>query len=284
MTALLGGLAAAFGWASSTLLAARSSRGIGLIPTLTWVVMAGFLVSAPMVAFTVNDGTLTRTAAGWLGLAGSGNLLGLAFMYAALARGHVAIVSSITSSEGALAALGAIALGERPGPLTLIGMLVVVAGVVTVAAAAPVPDATAPPRPLAPTLALALAGAACFAVNLVASGEVSSLVPLAWVTLPARLIGVMVIAAAIAGGRHVFPPGRRAAWAAAAGLAEVAGLVAFALGARDSVAVASVMASQFAVFATVGGYLFFRERLTRTQMLAIAVTAAGVAVVASQAG
>ena len=65
MTALLGGLAAAFGWASSTLLAARSSRGIGLIPTLTWVVMAGFLVSAPMVAFTVNDGTLTRTAAGW---------------------------------------------------------------------------------------------------------------------------------------------------------------------------------------------------------------------------
>ena len=60
------------------------------------------------------------------------------------------------------------------------------------------------------------------------------------------------------------------------------GLIAFAIGARHSVAVSSVMASQFAVVATVGGYVFFRERLTRTQIAAVAITAAGVALVASQ--
>ena len=162
-------------------------------------------------------------------------------------------------------------------------MAVVVAGVATVAGAAPTPEATgAPPKPLGATLALALAGAVSFGLNLLASGRVSGDVPLAWVTLPARLIGVVIILGAITAGGTVYPPGRRVAWAAAAGIAEVVGLIAFAIGARHSVAVSSVMASQFAVVATVGGYVFFRERLTRTQIAAVAITAAGVALVASQ--
>lgn len=280
---VLGGLGAALAWATSTLCAARSSRGIGLIPTLTWVMIAGFLVSAPMVALTATEATLTRESLGWLALSGVANVAGLAFMYAALARGRVGVVSSIVSSEGAIAALGAIALGERPSAITLAGLAVVVAGVATVAGAAPAPDVAAPAKPLGPTLALALAAALAFGVNLLASGRVSGDVPLAWVTLPARLLGVLIILGAIAAGRTVHPPGRRVVWASLAGLAEVAGLVAFAVGARHSVAIASVMASQFAVIATVGGYVFFRERLTRTQIAAVAVTAAGVALVASQA-
>lgn len=283
MTGVLGGLGAALAWASSALLAARSSRTVGLIPTLLWVMLTGFLVSAPLVALTASEGTLTRSALTWMAVAGAANLLGLTFMYAALARGRVGVVGSISSSQGALAALGAFALGERIAPLTLVGMAVVVAGVVTVAAAgAPSPDpATA--RPLGPTVALAAAGAVAFAVNLVASGEVAGSVPITWVTLPARLIGAVLIVGAIAAGRRVPPPGRRVAWAAAAGVVEVVGLLAFALGARDSVSVASVLASQFAVLATVGGYVFFRERLTRLQVLAVGVTALGVALVASQA-
>lgn len=283
MIAIVGGLGAAVGWASATLLAARSSRAIGTIATLTWVMIAGMAIAAPLAAMA-RPPEITRSALIWLAVAGTANLAGLGFTYAALARGRVGLVSSITSTEGALAALAAIVLGERPGPITLLGMGVVVLGVVIVASAAPANDGAAAARaPLGPTLMLAAAGAVAFGINMLASGEVSNQVPLAWVTVPARLLGVVIILAAIVGGQRVHPPGRPVLWAAAAGVAEVAGLVAFAVGARDSVAITAVMASQFAVLAAIGGRIFFHERLTRRQVMAIAITAVGVAIVAAQA-
>jgi drug/metabolite transporter (DMT)-like permease len=61
------------------------------------------------------------------------------------------------------------------------------------------------------------------------------------------------------------------------GLAEVVGFASFAFGARHGIAVSAVLASQFAAVAAVGGYLLFDERLTRVQLIGVALILSGVA-------
>jgi drug/metabolite transporter (DMT)-like permease len=61
---------------------------------------------------------------------------------------------------------------------------------------------------------------------------------------------------------------------------EVGGFVAFAFAARDSVAIASVLASQFATFAAVIAYVVYRERLGRLQILGVTLVVGGVTALA----
>ncbi len=55
------------------------------------------------------------------------------------------------------------------------------------------------------------------------------------------------------------------------GTCEVIGFMIYVVGARDSVAVTAVMASQFAAFAAIAGYLLFGERLGRLQISGVVV-------------
>ncbi|MEO7979299.1 MAG: hypothetical protein ABI807_00115 [Sporichthyaceae bacterium] len=66
-----------------------------------------------------------------------------------------------------------------------------------------------------------------------------------------------------------------------AGLCEVLGFAAFATGARHGLAVAAVLASQFAGLAAIAAYLLFHERLTRWQVSGVTVVAVGVATLAA---
>jgi drug/metabolite transporter (DMT)-like permease len=60
----------------------------------------------------------------------------------------------------------------------------------------------------------------------------------------------------------------------------VVGILCFAYGAREGIAVTSVVSSQFAALSVVGAYFLFRERLRRRQVVGVAILAAGVAMVA----
>jgi drug/metabolite transporter (DMT)-like permease len=62
-----------------------------------------------------------------------------------------------------------------------------------------------------------------------------------------------------------------------AGFAEVLGFVCFAVGARESVAIAAVLGSQFAAVASVAAYVLLRERLTRLQLVGVVTILVGVA-------
>ena len=55
------------------------------------------------------------------------------------------------------------------------------------------------------------------------------------------------------------------------------GFVCYAVGARDSVAIAAVLGSQFAAVASVAADVLFRERLTRLQLAGAVVIVVGVA-------
>jgi drug/metabolite transporter (DMT)-like permease len=245
---------------------------VGLIIVLPWA-LAG---PSPE---DVDTGTVA-----WLVVAGAGNTAGLLFVYRALRVGKVGIVTPIVSTEGAIAALIAVLTGESLSATAVGTLALIAAGVVLSALAADeeprrVIDDTTAHSPVAVLYALAAAG--IFGVSLFATGHLSDDVPAAWIVLPARIAGVVAVAVPL------ILVGRMRLTRAAlplvliSGICEVAGFVSFTLGARDAIAVAAVLASQFATIAAVAAYVLFGERLARVQVLGAVVIVAGVAVLSA---
>src|SRR5580765_2980414 len=112
MWAILGGLGAAVSWAITSLTAARASRLIGSYSTLAWVMVTGLVLVAPVALAQGTPDGLNREALGWLALAGAANVGGLLLSYTGLQLGGVSVLAPITSAEGAVAALIAVAAGE----------------------------------------------------------------------------------------------------------------------------------------------------------------------------
>ncbi|MFN8108429.1 MAG: DMT family transporter [Thermoleophilia bacterium] len=284
MTALLFGGLTALVWATGAITSSRSARRVGPLRTLSWVMLVGLVLAVPLAVWAGTPrGGLHAGTIVWLALAGATNVAGLGCSYAAFARGHVGVVAALVSTEGALAAALSILAGERPGPWTLVGLGLATVGVAFVASgtrATSTPDAG---DGRATAVLLAMVAALMFGVTLYASGHVSSQVPAGWVALPARVVGVAAVLGALPFGVRPGRPSRRLHWAAVTGVLEVVGLVCFALGARDSIAVTSVVGSQFSALAAVGAFLIDGERLSPRQIGGIAWIAVGVAVVAGTA-
>ncbi len=94
MIAVLGGLGAAFAWATTTICATRAARLIGAPSVLAWVMLTGLVVTLPWALIQGMpdvDGTATR----WLILAGIGNCAGLLLVYTGVRIGKVGVVASI---------------------------------------------------------------------------------------------------------------------------------------------------------------------------------------------
>jgi drug/metabolite transporter (DMT)-like permease len=60
------------------------------------------------------------------------------------------------------------------------------------------------------------------------------------------------------------------------GLVEVLGFVSFAAGAREDIAITSVLASMFAPMAAVAAFILFRERLAPRQIAGIVLVVVGI--------
>jgi drug/metabolite transporter (DMT)-like permease len=272
--AVLGGLGAACSWAGALLCASRATKLIGPPSVLTWVMLTGLVVVAPVAAAGGIPDELGRRELGWLLVAGAGNVAGLLFSYAALRVGKVSIVGPISSTEGAIAAVLAIVAGEAIGSGVAGTLCVIVAGVVLAGIA---PDGEAGGDPLRASL-LAVGAAVCFGVSLYATARVSEALPLIWAVLPARVLGVAVVALPLLAMRRIRITRRALPLVVASGLCEVGGFASFALGSRHGIAVAAVLASQFAAVAAVAAYVLFHERLTRLQLTGVVAIAVGVAV------
>ena len=188
MWAILGGLGAAVSWAITSLSSARGSRLIGSYSTLAWVMLTGLVVVLPVALAQGKPEGLDGTAVGWLVLAGLSNVGGLLLIYTGFQMGGVGVVAPISSAEGAVAAVIAVAAGESLGAGTALSLVAIVAGVVLVASAhAHVPDLDHV-DPRAAIFGLAAAGA--FGTGLYATGRASLDLPIAWAILPPRLFGV----------------------------------------------------------------------------------------------
>lgn len=273
MVAVLGGLGAAACWATATLCASRSTRLIGAWSVLAWVMLVGFVVTAPLVLAAGVPDALGAHELGWVALSGAGNVGGLLFAYKALRVGKVSIVAPITSTEGAIAAVIAIVAGETLGAGAGLMLIVIAVGVVL----ASMGPGGGSGDPLRATL-FAAAAALCFGVSLFATARASAALPLIWAVFPARLLGIVVVALPLAVTRRLRITRKALPLVVASGLCEVAGFASYALGSRHGIAVAAVLASQFAALAAIAAYFLFHERLTRLQLAGIAAIALGVAV------
>jgi drug/metabolite transporter (DMT)-like permease len=285
--AILGGLGAAAMWATTTICSARSSRTIPASSVLAWVMLVGLVVTLPALVATGVPAGIDFGILAWLAVAGIGNVLGLLLEYAGLSIGKVGVVAPIASTEGAIAAVIAVAAGES---LTAgaISMLVVVAAGVVLAGLVADPHgeglvgdsplvATSGPRRRNRAVVLAVGAALAFGISLYAAGRVSVALPVAWVLLPPRLVGVVAIAIPLALASRLRFSREVAPLLVVSGIAEVVGFVSYVVGARHGIAIAAVLGSQFAALAAIAAFLFFGERLRRVQIAGVCAIAVGVA-------
>ncbi|MGH2596753.1 MAG: EamA family transporter [Actinomycetota bacterium] len=272
MTAILGGVGAACCWTVAMLCSSRASRVNGAGPALAWVMLVGLAIVVPFVL--ASGSPPTGSAAKWLLLAGTGNLGGLLLEYSAVRTGKVGVVASIASTEGAVTAVIAAIAGE-PIATAVAAVLALIAGGIVLASLGENHD-RGEDRPATRAVLLALGAALAFGVGLYAAGHVSDDVALPWVVLPARLLGVAVVAIPLASVGRIRIARASIPLVVAAGVAEVLGIASFALGARDAIGVTSVLGSQFAAFAAVGAYFLFGERLRRVQVAGVAAILVGV--------
>lgn len=278
MIAVVLGLTTALAWSVSTVAGSRAVRLLDQYSVVAWAMLLGLVLTLPVALASGIPPELRGANLVWFAIAGAGNIGGLLITYAALKVGKVGLVAPVAATEGAIAAVFSSLLGESIAPLVVLALAVIVIGVV-VSSVAPDPAPIEHERPVRAVL-LASCAAVVFGLGLLAVGRLSGELPVAWSLLPARVVGVLVLALPLIVVRRLHLNRAAAPFIVTVGVAEVVGFTAFAFAARDSVAIASVLASQFATFAAVIAYVVYRERLGRLQILGVALVVCGVTALA----
>ncbi len=274
--AIVGGLGAAACWTVTTMSSAEASRLIGARLTLAWVMTIGLVLVAPFVL--TEPVSLDARSAFWLFLVGAGNVGGLLLEYVGLRLGRVGVVAPIASAEGAVAAIIAAIAGEAISP-AVGGSLALIAGGVVLAAGL---DPSSKPREgertarFVPAL-FGLGAALAFGTVLFSAGQVSSDLPIAWVVLPARLVGFLFVGLPLLVTGNLRLTRRAAPFVTLSGLMEVVGFAVYTVASEHGIAIASVLGSEFAAIAAVAAWILFRERLSRIQVAGVGAIALGVA-------
>ena len=286
MIAILGGLGAACMWGMSNITSSRSSRAIGPVSTLGWMTFVGLLLTLPLLVAAGPVPDMSSEALLLMLGSGLGGTVGSFVFYRALRLGKIGLVSAVTSTEGAVAAVLAVLAGEALGIGAAVMLAVIAVGVAVVALAAG--DAEAGPSstrhvdPRDAPRAIVYAGMAAlsFGFGLWCTARVGSTLPLGYAVLPQRLIGTVVVFLPLLATRRLRITREALPFVVATALVEVLGTASYALGARQSVAVAAVLSSQFAAVAAVAAFVIYHEHLTLRQRSGVAAIAVGVAILA----
>ena len=284
MLAIAGGLGAALSWATATVASSRSSRMIGPLSVLGWVMVVGLVASIAPALLSVSApiGPLELIE---LLLIGASYTTGLLLAYAGLSIGRVSIVAPITATEGAAAAVLSVILGASLRPMTAVILAIIVVGVVLAAyerAADPERPRATDPATQRRTVMLALAAAAAFSVGLVLAGKVGAAgVSPAWVIVAGRGVGTLAIAVPLTlrGRFRLVRPA--VPLVVTSGLLEALGSGLYVIAASVDIPTAAVVSSQFAAIAALAAFVLFGERLQRVQVLGVGLIVLGVTLLAA---
>lgn len=285
MISIVFGLATATLFSVSSLAASRAVRSISSPATVAWAMTFGGLILLPWLIISGPPPQFALVDFAWWCAAGAGNIIGLLLAYVAFRHGKVGLITAIVSTEGAIAAVIAVAFGEGLLPIAGIILLIIMVGIV-LAALAPDPAPIAHERP-ALAVGLGVLASGAFGVSLFAFGHLSDSMPMPWLLMSTRVIGVVIIALpmlvlflvrrersersdATARFRKALP------YVLTISVAEVVGFVCFTVGTRDAIAVTSVLASMYAPLTAVAAYLLFKERLGRWQIVGVVIVVTGV--------
>jgi drug/metabolite transporter (DMT)-like permease len=284
MLPIVGGLLTALAFAISTLASARASRLAGAVPSVAGVMIVGTVLVLPIALAVSPLPALPVVPAGtliWAALAGAANVGGLLLAYAAYRIGAVGIISTIGSTEGAIAAVLSVLAGQTLAPGSGPALVMVALGVMLAATGGghELEEGVAISRTQSLRAAgLAACAASLFGLGLFVTGHVSATLPAAWVILPGRLVGVAAVSLPLLLLGRLRVPRAALPFILVTGFVEVVGFASFSAGAREDIALTSVLASMFAPLAAVAAFVFFRERLAPRQIAGIALVVVGIAI------
>jgi drug/metabolite transporter (DMT)-like permease len=274
--AILGGLGAAICWSATTLCSARASRTTHPLVVLGGVMLVGLGIALPAAVTSGSPSHWDATTTVWFLAAGVCNVAGLFLEYIGFRNGKIGIVAATASAEGAVAAGIALLAGEPVAPLVGVALALVAIGVGLAALTPNVPGTFAPRPRLAASCAVG--AAILFGITLFSLSQLTLDLPLAWTMLPARLFGVVGVTVPLTVTHRL--RGRPSRWVVVAGASEVTGILLYSAGSTQDVAVAAVLASQFAAIVSVVGWMVLGERLSRVQAGGIVAVLSGVVMVA----
>ena len=275
----LAGLALAL--ASSVVWGAADFSGGSLtkrLPTFAVTIVsqaAGFV--ALLAAVAVHGEVTGRSLA--LGvLAGLGGGTGLAAFYRALSIGTMSVVSPLAACGAVVPFAIALAAGDRPSALALVGAVAALAGAVL--ASVEERRASSPERGRAIALAVFAAVALGVFVYFLGlgsrEGDVLS-------TLVGARVGSLAVLLVLAGALRAplrLPPAS-VPGVAAVGLADVSANALFAVASsRGLLSLVAVLGSLYPVVTVLLAHVLLGERLTRAQQAGVVVALAGVAAIA----
>ena len=278
------GFIAAAGWGVSTIAAAKAARRAGTyIAILLSQVLGAAALAAAAAAAGVPVLSLGAVTLAGLALAGLLQLAGWATYYRALEAGPVGLVSTVAASYAGITAVLAVTVTrEQIGSIGGGGVALAVAGVTIAAASSGEPAAGAGQAPAGRGrhraaqgrrggIPLAITSAATYGTGAFLLGRysphagwlASSLV--AYATSVAALTVALPFTCRV---RALWRSTTTLGWAAAAGLAEAAALLALARGGQQGeMAVTAAVSSLYPLIPLAAGLLLFREHLTGRQVL-----------------
>ena len=227
-------------------------------------------------------GDISEGAVLWGGLCGVSQAFGVWWFYAALGAGPISVVSPLTAILVAAIPVGVgLALGERPGAIAAVGVVLALAAVVLVSREATDEDIT-PHRFTTKVAWLTVGSGVAFGLNfvLIAQAPVEAkLWPLVFARLSASVL-VLVIAALSANLRP--PTGAPLKLAFLAAVLDVGANVAMLLALQASLlSLAGVLMSLYPAATVLLAIVVLRERVTRWQAVGMVLALAAVAMIAA---
>lgn len=224
------------------------------------------MVLIPLV-FLVPAGDVTAADVGWGALGGIAGLLGVLALYLGLARGPMGLVAPITAMLSALVPIvWGFVIGERPGGLATIGIVVGLIGVGVVS------GSDGPTGRLDRALLLiGLAAGLGFGLFFIALDQTSSASGM-WPLVGARAATVPLIL--LAAWREVDPPhlGEGVRFAIGAGVFDMlANGMFLAAAQRGLIAIAAVLAALYPAFTAILARTVLHERVSRLQLFGVAL-------------
>lgn len=290
------GLLAAAGWGTATAAAAVATRRATTYQIVLLSEALGVVLLIVVALITHPDlSVITVPVALGLVLAGAVGLVGYLALYRAIAVGPSGLMTAISSTYGGVAAgLALGVLGERLPPAGLAGIVLAVLGIVLAAARPASGEPAAPAVPADPAagraggtrgtsrlaVPLALTSALAYGLGgfLIADYARRAGWLLTGIVSHGVSVLLMLCALPVLGRPSAWrAAGRTAlAWAAAAGVADAAGLAAYARGAQvGQISITAAASSVYPAIPLIVGAIFLGERLRRTQLAGVLIIATG---------
>jgi drug/metabolite transporter (DMT)-like permease len=281
-------LAAAACYGAADFCGGLASRQRSALAVVVWSQAIGLVVL--LAALFAIPGVPFAGDLGWGVACGVSGAFAIMLLYRGLALGVMGVVSPITAVlAAAIPVVVAVALGERPAPLALVGITCALVAVVLVSAVAPAaaPEDEAPlARPvrrgrLPPGLAEALGSGTAFGFFFIALARTHAGAGL-WPLLATRVVSLAVLAGLALSLRRslrLARPGLRTV--AAAGVLDMGANILYVLASHAGpLSIAAVVTSLYPTGTVALAAAVLRERLVAVQWAGVAVALAGVACIA----